>query len=367
MMADVGGHERAPAAGAARSQRVARVRDQLPIGTVDRFGAELARGLLAAGVGDRARWLSHDAIEGRLLAPVVVDPDWPEPTPPFPVGSGAVHADLTDDDHEAFARLRSSLRLDAGASPVPDAERLAAAAQEWRLPVTPYRRPDADWAALVARCDQGSTHAAEPSASSGAAPAGDTPLVVDLTALWAGPLATSLLAELGAEVIKVDSDARPDGLREHPAVYRHLNGAKTIIDLDLRTDHGRGHLDRLLARADLLIDSFSRRVLPNLGYGPDQLAQRFPRLRSVGIVAFPRGCPEAEWVSYGPGVHAISGLGHRPDGRCRPAPIAYPDALAGATAFADAAELLSGRRTDRRVERSLAGAVAPLLDRADPS
>lgn len=185
--------------------------------------------------------------------------------------------------------------------------------------------------------------------------------MIDLTALWAGPLATALLAELGADVIKVDGAVRPDGLRQHPAVYHELNGAKSIIDLDLRRPDDRAHFETLLGRADLLVDSFSRRVLPNLGYDWPTLSARFPWLASLSIVAFGPKCPEADWVSYGPGVHAISGLGHQPDGGHRPAPLAYPDALAGSAAFAAATGLLSGARAKRRVEVSLAGAVAPLV------
>lgn len=342
--------------GPAGAERAAQVLAQLPPGTVDRFRAELARGLVAAGHVDPGAILSEAALEQRLLAPVLLDPDWPAPTPPFPVGSGAVHADLTDDDHETFARLRSSLS-DDGPDAV-DPEALAAAAQEWRLPVTPYRRPEPVWAGAMLG---GAVRTERTAADRPEDRPGDSPVVIDLSALWAGPLATSLLAEQGAKVIKIDSDARPDGLRERSSVYQELNGDKSIIDLDLRTERDRKRFEGLLATADLVIDSFSRRVLPNLGYGPDRLAEQHPHLRSLSIVAFPVGCPEAEWISYGPGIHAICGLGHGPDGRPRPAPIAYPDALAGAAAFAAAAELLSGRRSARRVEISLAGAVAPLV------
>ena len=189
-------------------------------------------------------------------------------------------------------------------------------------------------------------------------------MVVDLSVLWAGPLATSLLAAIGAEVIKVDPEARPDGLRHHDEVYRYLNGNKSVVDLDLRQDADRRQFEALLERADLLVDSFSRRVMPNFGYRPADLLVRFPRLSWISIVAFPLGSAEQHWVSYGPGVHAISGLADRGTGPFQPAPIAYPDAVAGLLAFAVAAEMLWTGTSSGRAEISLAGALAPLIDRA---
>ncbi len=351
--------------GSERADRAAAVIERLPAGALDLATEGLARGLTAAGlVPGQHPWGRAGAARDLLVAPVVLDPTWPDPTPPQPVGSGAVHADLTDDDAEAFARLRSVLAPDAATDP----ETLAAAAQEWRLPVTPYRRPAET---SGPRPDPGLTWTAAGSTPTVSDPArdidrsrpGDTPLVVDLSALWAGPLATALLAELGASVVKIEPSARPDALVDHPAVHHALNHRKDIIDLDLRCRADRARFDELLSRADLLVDSFSRRVLPNLGYGPDVMAGRFPHLRTLSITAFPAGSPEADWVSYGPGVHAAVGLGRNgPDERARPAPIAYPDPLAGVEAFAQAASLLAGAAGPvRRVEVSLAGTVSPLL------
>ena len=235
------------------------------------------------------------------------------------------------------------------------AEELAAAAQDLRLPVTPYRRP-AEVTPL----------AASPPAGSGRRRpwdrAGRPPLVIDLTALWAGPLATSLLARLGAEVVKVDPSCRPDGLGEERPVYDALNGDKTIVDLDLRLAADRARFEALAARADVVVDSFSRRVMPNFGYAPETLHQRFG-VSTLSIVAFPAGTPEQDWVSYGPGVHAMSGLAYGGPGAPRSgpqaAPIAYPDVLAGLAAFATTVDLLTGTDPHHR-EVSLAGALASL-------
>ena len=329
---------------------------RLPAGTLD-----LAARLLddAAAAADRAgldpgRIRAGDAAD-HLTRPVQLVDDWPGPTPPLPIGGGAVHADLIDDDWETFARLRSILP-DERLNP----ESVAAAAQEWRLPIVPYRPlPTTDrprW-----RVPARGRAAPDPDRR----PAGRRPLVVDLSALWAGPLATSLLAGAGARVVKVDPSCRPDAFGQHPRLHAHLNGDKEVVDLDLRRDPDRRRFEQLCSRADLLVDSFSRRVLPNLGYGPDALRRCNPRLATLSIVAFDAHRPQSHWVCYGPGVHAMAGLGtvEGLDGpRFEPAPIAYPDALAGLRAAGVAFGLLAtGRPTDHQ-EATLAGAIEPLVD-----
>ncbi len=337
----------------------------LPDGATEAAAGSLRRGLAAAGrLDDLGDWLAPDAVAAQLVRPLLATDAWPGPSQPLAVADGAVHADLIDEDHDRLAILRSIL---ADVGPV-DAENLAAEAQDWRLPVTPYRDLP-DW---------------PPSAPAGPSvgpvfPTGwaGAPLVVDLTSLWAGPLATSLLADLGARVVKIDPDVRPDGFREHPELYAQLNGAKEIVNLDLRRDDHRGRFEALVDEAALVVDSFSRRVMPNFGYGPDDLRRRNPRMATLSIVAFPAGSREAAWVSYGPGVHAFCGLGTLigTAGRRRfqPAAVAYPDALAGLESFAVAAELLASRAATGsgagpaplpHREVSLAGALTPLVARA---
>lgn len=352
--------------------------NRLPAGAVDAARSNLLRGLEAAGtVGERRNWLDDAWLEARLVAPLVLESDWPPPVPPMPVGDGAVHAALVGSDLEAFARLQTALADNSGQSGA--AERLAAEAQIWRLPVTPYRRLDQAVRAFPAlpgwpmsMGEDGGHGLRERPVRPGAAGSRDRqerrprrrdqPLVVDLTALWAGPLATAVLADLGAEVVKVEPSVRPDGTARYPAFYDHLNSAKQVVDLDLREESDRRRFEALLDRADLVIDSFSRRVMSNFGYGRLVLAARWPRLAALSITAFPASAAEADWIAYGPGVHAAMGLGDRGPGRAfEPAPVAYPDALAGLAAFAAAAELLTrGPAAPVNSEVSLAAAVAPL-------
>lgn len=167
---------------------------------------------------------------------------------------------------------------------------------------------------------------------------------------------------------------RPDGFGDRPAVYHHLNGSKEIIDLDLRKPEDRSRFDRLLSTADLLVESFSRRVMTNLGYGLASVRADHRSLRTLSIKAFDIGSPEADWLAYGPGVHAASGLGYCScssnggGGRPQPASVAYPDFLTGIAGFVSACELLcagdrsSPNRTGaEHVELAMASVIQPLV------
>ena len=96
--------------------------------------------------------------------------------------------------------------------------------------------------------------------------------IVDLTAFWAGPAATHLLAMLGADVIKIESVQRPDGMRfaggfradverwwEYSWVFHGVNSGKESITLDLESDSGRELLGRLVADADVVVENFTPR------------------------------------------------------------------------------------------------------------
>ncbi|WP_420622829.1 CoA transferase [Candidatus Poriferisodalis sp.] len=313
--------------------------DWLPPGLFA-YGSELAAAidgrLGRTMVGDGQAWID---LPRRLRTADV-------PSVPVPWGGGALCVDLGPDDVETWEGFAEVHRDE------PDPEAVAVAAQEWRLPVTPYRR----------------LHAA----SSGqlAAPAVNEPIgttsidgakVVDLTSMWAGPLCTELLGRAGAEVHKVTSAARPDGLAGTP-MHAELNAHKTVVDLDLRLAADRRSLDQLLASAELLVTSLSPRALANLDLLPEQLCVRHSRLRTMAITAFEPDAPECDWIAYGTGVHASAGLGWLDDEPRAPA-YSYPDPLAGLHAAARAVDQLAGTAPPHQ-RVSLAGAVAPLAARA---
>ena len=345
-------------------------------------------------------------LAGHLLLPLVVaaanhlDPPPPAPEPYPAPGGGWVAIDLGPEDAEPLARLLAVIDAETGAGhPPPDAEKLARRAQAWRLAVTPYRNPpkggdrnppkggdgsDPDPHVVTARLDliDASARRRRMGPCPPAAANPNRPLkgirVLDLTVLWAGPLATWLLAQLGAEVIKIEPACRPDGLRAgprpptagHGALFGALNHGKSHRTLDLRRPADHARFLALVAEADIVIDNFSPRVRPNLDIDPARLAKLRPGLIDLSLTAFaPRG-PQADWVAYGGGVHASSGLGAetlQPSPvPYRPALVSYPDPIAGLTAFV----LLLGALQDRsprpqpgqgRIELSLEGCLQPLL------
>ncbi|HEX7126569.1 MAG TPA: CoA transferase, partial [Thermodesulfobacteriota bacterium] len=167
---------------------------------------------------------------------------------------------------------------------------------------------------------------------------GDLPLrgvrVVDLTAMWAGPYATRLLLDLGATIWKVEGPRRPDGIRGRGAAaapfFHELNHGKLNLALDLATEAGRADLLRLVARADLVIENFSPRVMGNLG-----LASAIRRVNrdvvTVSMPAFGRSGPYRDYVGYGATLEALAGLVVQggAGGEPRLPAVAVSDALSG--------------------------------------
>ena len=133
------------------------------------------------------------------------------------------------------------------------------------------------------------------------------PLVLDLSALWAGPLCGRLLALTGARVVKVESVARPDGARYGPpGFYAALNADKESVALDLRTPLGVGCLRRLLERADAVIESARPRGLAQLGFDAEALVAE--GLVWVSITGYGRREPEGHWIAYGDDASTAAGL-----------------------------------------------------------
>jgi crotonobetainyl-CoA:carnitine CoA-transferase CaiB-like acyl-CoA transferase len=123
--------------------------------------------------------------------------------------------------------------------------------------------------------------------------------ILDLTRVLAGPQATQMLADQGAEVVKIEAPGGDETRGFGPFVdgystyFMASNRNKRSVVLDLRTDAGREVLDRLLARADVLIENFRPGVAERLGFGWTDVHRRFPRLVYVGISAFGEDAPPA--------------------------------------------------------------------------
>ena len=265
---------------------------------------------------------------------------------PVPWGDGFLCVDLGPDDEETWSTFSEVVAAE------PDFEAVARRAQVWRLPVTPYRRrPTSAFESAVPEHDPVDLRGVT---------------IIDMTAMWAGPLCTELLARAGARVVKIEPAARLDGLRFGDGddgsgcspMFRALNASKEIVDLDLRHCSDSDEFRRLVRHADAIVTSLSPRAIENLSLTPDDLRVDNPKLKSLSLTAFPAESAEANWVAYGTGVHAMSGLGFVDDRPIAPA-FSYPDPLAGLLGCRMLLGQLAGvLAPQERV--SLAQAVAPL-------
>lgn len=135
------------------------------------------------------------------------------------------------------------------------------------------------------------------------------PLVLDLSALWAGPLCSHLLQKLGARVIKVESSTRPDGGRQgNTDFYDLLNAGKESLQLDLKDAEGREQLLGLIAQADIVIEAARPRGLQQLGIDAEAIVQQQPGLTWLSITAYGREGEAAGWVGFGDDVGVAAGL-----------------------------------------------------------
>ena len=103
--------------------------------------------------------------------------------------------------------------------------------------------------------------------------------VLDLTRVLAGPFATSILADLGANVIKIESPKSPDGLRSTPPFvngvsnhFMNINRNKQSLALDLRTDRGKELFMDLVRDADVVVENYRPGIIAKMGLGYEALA-----------------------------------------------------------------------------------------------
>lgn len=140
--------------------------------------------------------------------------------------------------------------------------------------------------------------------------------VLELGQVLAGPFAGSVLAALGAEVIKVErteggDDARRMGPPFHQGdslVFQIFNAGKRSVALNLKSEPGRAALERLLADTDILVHNLRPGVTRDLGIDPTEVCERHPRLIYCEISAFGHQGPMAGQPGYEPLVQAFSGL-----------------------------------------------------------
>ncbi|MFG3341115.1 CaiB/BaiF CoA transferase family protein [Glycomyces sp. NPDC048151] len=188
--------------------------------------------------------------------------------------------------------------------------------------------------------------------------------VLDVSTLFAGPIAATFLGDFGADVVKVEHPAKPDAARGHgPSKdgvnlwWKTLGRNKRAVTLNLADPAGADLLLRLAADADVLIENFRPGTLERWGLGPDALHQANPRLVIARVTAFGQTGPYASRPGFGSLAEAMSGfaaLTGQPDGPPTLPPFGLADGVAAlAAAYAVLVAL-------RGVDRDGAGQVIDL-------
>jgi crotonobetainyl-CoA:carnitine CoA-transferase CaiB-like acyl-CoA transferase len=138
----------------------------------------------------------------------------------------------------------------------------------------------------------------------------ERPRVLDLTALWAGPLCGHLLLLGGADVVKVEGRARPDGARSGPpAFFDLLNAGKRCVALDLGAPHERAWLAALVDDADIVIEASRPRALRQLGIDAESRVRARAGLTWIALSGHGRDDQtRANWIAYGDDAAVDAGL-----------------------------------------------------------
>ena len=203
--------------------------------------------------------------------------------------------------------------------------------------------------------------------------------ILDLTHVWAGPLATRILADLGADVVKIEAPtsrgprsygrttplggwiggAPGDEPFNVNAVFVKLQRNKKSLAVDLKTSVGRTTLLELVKNADVVIENFSSRAMPSLLLDYPVLSAANPKIIYVSMPGFGMDGPYRNRVAFGPSVEPLSGLtsvmGYGPD-EPRNTAMALPDPIAALNATSAVVTALRRRQQTGRgalVEMSL--------------
>jgi crotonobetainyl-CoA:carnitine CoA-transferase CaiB-like acyl-CoA transferase len=199
--------------------------------------------------------------------------------------------------------------------------------------------------------------------------------VLDLTRVLSGPYCTMLLADLGARVVKVEQPGKGDDTRawgppfleNESAYFLSVNRNKESLTLDFKQPEGRSLLDRLIARADVLVENFRPGTLAKVGLDAGTLAEKHPRLVYCSISGFGQTGPRTREPGYDAvmqgegGLMSITGASEGPSVRLG---VAIADIVTGMFAAQGVtAALLARERTGRgqRVDIGMLDSVAALL------
>lgn len=178
--------------------------------------------------------------------------------------------------------------------------------------------------------------------------------VIDFTSVIAGPFATMMLADQGADVIKVEAPQRPDytrqagyGPKDMRAVFLNNNRNKRSIAIDVKNKEGKEALKKLVATADVFIQNFRPGVVERLGISEPELRAITPDLIYVSMSGWGENGPLSHKPVYDPIIQALSGLATVQAGSDKDRPrlirTILPDKLTGVTAAQAVTAALAGR------------------------
>jgi len=199
--------------------------------------------------------------------------------------------------------------------------------------------------------------------------------VLDLTRVLSGPYCTMLLADMGARVIKIEQPGKGDDTRAwgppftngESAYFLSINRNKESVTLDFKHAGGRAILERLVEKADVLVENFRPGTLTRLGLDYESLGSRFPRLVYCSISGFGQTGPRSKQPGYDAviqgegGLMSITGAADGPPYRLG---VAIADIASGMfAAYGVALALFARERTGRgqQVDLAMLDAVAALL------
>ncbi|MFE6996510.1 CaiB/BaiF CoA transferase family protein [Microbacterium sp. NPDC057659] len=196
-------------------------------------------------------------------------------------------------------------------------------------------------------------------------------VVIELGQYISGPYAAKLLADLGAEVIKIESPEgdpmrRWEGRARMSPQFAAYNRGKRSVVLDLKDEGDLAHLLRLVDDADVVIDNFRPGVTDRLGIGAAALAARNPRVITCSITGFGPDGPYAKRPAYDTVISAVGGMYSQvvPADTVRPMGPAFSDLLSGIQATQSVLAALHARNATgvgEHIEVSMVGALVDFL------
>src|SRR5471030_1123195 len=140
-------------------------------------------------------------------------------------------------------------------------------------------------------------------------------MVLDFSRVLAGPYCTMVLADLGARVIKIEKFGTGDDTRAfgpfvdgESAYFMCFNRGKESIALDIKSPRDRELLERMFAKADVVVENFRPGVMDRLGYGAEHLARTHPHLVYASISGFGHTGPFSDLPGYDMVVQAMGGI-----------------------------------------------------------